>query len=86
MFKPERWVSETEPVHNRDAFIPFSSGFANCVAKNLALREMLTLTVSLLRRYDIRFAPGFDYRAWPRGVRDYYITTRPPLYVVFTLR
>ncbi|KAF9026922.1 cytochrome P450, partial [Hymenopellis radicata] len=83
MFKPERWLGEPE---NRDAFIPFSYGFANCVAKNLALREMLTLTVSLLQRYDIRFAPGFDYREWPRGVHDYYITTRPPLLVVFTPR
>lgn len=87
-FQPERWLDHLAPgaVLNRDAFIPFSYGVANCAAKNLALREMLTFTTSLLQKFDIRFAPGFDYREWPKGIHDFYITTRPPLPVIFTPR
>ncbi|KAF9020123.1 cytochrome P450 [Hymenopellis radicata] len=56
VFKPERWlVTEPGEVMNRDAFIPFSYGYANCVGKQLAMQEMLTLTVALLQKFDVRY-------------------------------
>ncbi|KAF9023166.1 cytochrome P450, partial [Hymenopellis radicata] len=87
VFKPERWlVTEPGEVMNRDAFIPFSYGYANCVGKQLAMQEMLTLTVALLQKFDVRFAPGFDYRQWPSGLRDYFNLLRPRMEVVMTPR
>ena len=58
-FWPDRWltqdsyelpngqkISSIQLVHNRNAFIPFSFGPANCVGKNLALMELRAITVS----------------------------------------
>ncbi|KAF8994249.1 hypothetical protein BDZ89DRAFT_1053394, partial [Hymenopellis radicata] len=52
VFNPERWlVTEPGEVMNRDAFIPFSYGYANCVRKQLAMQEMLTLTA--VQKFDV---------------------------------
>lgn len=39
-FVPERWLPDSVmKPHNRDAFVPFSSGYGICVGKQLALRN-----------------------------------------------
>lgn len=89
-FMPERWLKPMDDavsnVLDIEAFIPFSYGPANCVGKRLALQELFTLTAVLMQKFDIAFAEGFDYGRWPEGVKDFFVTTRPPLHVVFTAR
>lgn len=38
--------------------------------KNFALQEMRMLVATLVRRYDITFAPGFDPVAWEEKIED----------------
>ncbi|THH32433.1 hypothetical protein EUX98_g1786 [Antrodiella citrinella] len=74
-FWPERWLiaedfatasvstryNSKEPfVHNPNAFIPFSFGPANCVGKNLALKEMKMVLCHLLQQIELQFAKGYD--------------------------
>lgn len=87
-FVPERWIANSgfSENHNLDAFIPFSFGPASCVGKNLAMQEMMMLTSLLVQMFDMRFVEGFDSAAWPLGILDHFITTRPNLPVVMTPR
>jgi len=68
-FWPERWLIAEDPslfpfddkmpfIHNPNAFIPFSFGPANCVGKNLALKEMKMVLCHLLQQVDLRLAEG----------------------------
>ncbi len=50
------------------------------------MQEMMMLTSLLVQRFDMRFAQGFDSAAWPLGILDRFITTRPNLPVVMTPR
>lgn len=87
-FVPERWLKDTkgEFVTNQDAFIPFSFGPANCAGKNLALVEMRMVIALLVQRYDMRFAEGFDPRAWEDTLEDVLVMKRGELHVIFSPR
>ncbi len=50
------------------------------------MQEMMMLTSLLVQRFDMRFAQGFDSTAWPLGILDHFITTRPNLPIVMTPR
>jgi hypothetical protein len=41
---------------------------------------------ALVRRFDVRFADGFEPASWEAGLEDHYILTRGPLPVVITKR
>ncbi len=47
---------------------------------------MLTLTVALLMKFDVRFSEGWEYGTSPSGLRDYYNLLRPRMEVVVTPR
>lgn len=86
-FIPDRWVQDSKfEKHNTAAFIPFSIGPANCVGKQFAKRELFTVLVVLFKSFDLRFAGGFDSEAWSKGLRDFFVVTRPPLCVNLTPR
>ncbi|KAJ7306273.1 high nitrogen upregulated cytochrome P450 monooxygenase 2 [Mycena albidolilacea] len=86
-FIPDRWIQDSKlEKHNTAAFIPFSIGPANCVGKQFAKRELFTVLVVLFKSFDLRFADGFDSEAWPKGLRDFFVVTRPPLCVNLTPR
>ncbi|KAI0659811.1 high nitrogen upregulated cytochrome P450 monooxygenase 2 [Cubamyces menziesii] len=100
-FWPERWLvaagppianaqleatSEMAFVHNDGAFIPFSHGPANCVGKQLAMQEMRTVVCALLQKFDMWAREGWDVREYDRGFNDYFITTRPEVPVVLSVR
>ncbi|KAG6887334.1 hypothetical protein C0995_016108 [Termitomyces sp. Mi166 len=99
-FLPERWFSEEkqlalEPdlfkdrnlvIHNTNAFIPFSYGPADCIGKRFAWYELRAATVAILQRFTLQFDVGYDKASWERDMCDYFITKRPPLYVVLTPR
>lgn len=88
-FDPDRWLRDQKPdeVLNVAAFIPFSYGAANCVGKSLAWREMLMVTSTLVKKFDIRFADGFQSENWLGNLRDVFITSiGGPLLVVISRR
>lgn len=62
------------------------SGPGNCVGRSLALSEMRTVLSSLIRRFDIHFAPGYAPEDWERTLRDQYILMRGKLLAVVTER
>lgn len=101
-FIPSRWLDqdsakdtkETKPglrsqsayVLNKNAFIPFSYGPANCVGKALALQEMMTIVSLLMQKFELRFAEGFDHEGWQGRLLDYMVTVRSPLLVELIVR
>ncbi|KAJ6502030.1 cytochrome P450 [Mycena sanguinolenta] len=76
-FDPDRWLRQqsTGEVLNVAAFIPFSYGAANCVGKPLAWREMLMVTSTLLKKFDLRFADGFESEEWLDNLQDAFVTS-----------
>ncbi|KJA26257.1 hypothetical protein HYPSUDRAFT_52570 [Hypholoma sublateritium FD-334 SS-4] len=98
-FIPERWLSEDkrmelEPkifgngnfVLNTTAFIPFSTGPANCVGKNLAWMEMRMVIVLIMRRLDIRLEDGYNPQRWSSDIKDQFVTMKGVLPTMLTLR
>ncbi|KAJ7481150.1 cytochrome P450 [Mycena galericulata] len=77
-FDPDRWLRDQGlpgEVLKAAAFIPFSYGAANCVGKSLAWREMLMVASTLMKRFDIRFADGFQSEKWIENLEDVFITS-----------
>ncbi|KAJ7461566.1 high nitrogen upregulated cytochrome P450 monooxygenase 2 [Mycena latifolia] len=76
-FDPDRWLRQQQhgEVLNLTAFIPFSYGAANCVGKSLAWREMLMVTSTLIKRFNLRFADGFQSEKWLDGLQDVFVTS-----------
>ena len=73
-------------VHHTQAFIPFSTGHANCAGKNLALAEMRAVTAVLMQKFDFRFAPGYDPARWEREMVDLFVIKPGELPVIITPR
>ena len=82
-FLPERWLNnlpegKTEEyelssapfTHDLAAFIPFSFGPASCLGKELAYKEMRLTIATLVRKYDFRFADGYDPDRYIRELKD----------------
>jgi cytochrome P450 len=63
-----------------------SSGAANCVGRALALHEIRVVVAALVRRYDIRFAPGFQPSDWTDHLTDQFALVRTKLPVVLSKR
>lgn len=57
---------------NPDAFIPFSSGPANCVGRPVAILAMRMVLAYLLQHFDMRLADGYDKAQWVEELRDYF--------------
>ncbi|KAL5489838.1 hypothetical protein ACEPAI_4670 [Sanghuangporus weigelae] len=74
-FIPERWLDADGEkfTTNTAAFIPFSTGPANCVGKNLALLEMRMAVATIVQRFDMKFASGYDPCKWEEDLQDFYI-------------
>ena len=52
---PERWFPENEHMRNNEAYIPFSIGHRNCVGMKLALLEMKSAVILLLREFTFSY-------------------------------
>ncbi|KAF5391057.1 hypothetical protein D9757_003983 [Collybiopsis confluens] len=95
-FVPERWLpsssscnenSETTEFKNEpSAFLAFSYGPANCAGRNLARQEIMMIMSLLLQNFDFRFADGYDWESWPRDLKSYFVTIRPPIQIAITKR
>lgn len=58
-------------VTNPAAFIPFSMGPANCVGKNLAWLEMRMVVATLVQKFDMRFAKGYEPHKWDEELKEF---------------
>lgn len=92
---PERWLiaeglesmPSGEPfVHNRNAYVPFSFGPANCVGKNMALLEMRIVICHLMQCLDLRLADGWDPAEWDEHITERFTIMVGKLPVVVTPR
>ena len=73
-------------VHDENAFLAFSHGPMNCVAKNFAMMEMRIVVCALVQRFRFRLADGYDPREYERDFKDYLVGSRPALPVVVEVR
>ncbi|KXN90423.1 Cytochrome P450 67 [Leucoagaricus sp. SymC.cos] len=96
-FWPDRWLhspnegsstaSREEPfILSRDAFIPFSTGPANCAGKPLALIELRLVIANVVRRFEIAFDDGYDPRQWERELRDRFVMVKGELKTALKLQ
>ncbi|KAG6819363.1 hypothetical protein H0H93_012546 [Arthromyces matolae] len=98
MFLPERWLSEEkqlalEPIHFKDrdrvvhntaAYLPFSTGPADCVGKRFALQEIRAVVFAVLKRFTLRLEEGYDRSRWERDLLDFFVLTKGKLPVILT--
>ncbi|KAK7042191.1 cytochrome P450 [Favolaschia claudopus] len=92
-FIPERWLDESQDgtkgekyIVNTNAYIPFSTGPANCAARNLAMLELRMVLASILQRFELRFADGYDTQQWEADLKDYFVLQKGRLPVVLIAR
>ncbi|KAK7057608.1 cytochrome P450 [Favolaschia claudopus] len=92
---PERWLANADStfdqpfVHNLEGFMPFSVGPANCVGRNLAMREMRLVLAQLVYKYDVKpEQPDLKVfeKEWLDGLEDHQILLKGPLKVILTPR
>lgn len=70
----EQYIFHTD----REAFIPFSYGPANCAGKPLALLEVRYVIAHLVTRFDFL---GTEKATWEDGLEDRFVFTKGPLHV-----
>ncbi|OCH88034.1 cytochrome P450 [Obba rivulosa] len=75
----EAGISDEVFVHNAGTFIPFSLGPANCMGKNLALREMRMLICLIMQCFFLHLAPGYDPTSYKHNIRNLFIMKKPEL-------
>ncbi|KAL5497722.1 hypothetical protein ACEPAH_2653 [Sanghuangporus vaninii] len=86
-FIPERWIDDSNKfTTNTSAFIPFSTGPANCVGKNLALLEMRMVVAAIVQKFDIKFTADYDPRKWDEELQEFLVMSVGKLPVVLNLR
>jgi cytochrome P450 len=61
-------------------------GPTNCAGRSLALHEMRTVLATLVQRFDVQFAPGFQPEDWTSQLKDQYILLHGHLPVVLNRR
>jgi cytochrome P450 len=56
------------------------------VGRALARLELRTVLAAFVRRYELRFAPGYAAEDWFDNLGDGFTMIRPPLRVVLSRR
>ncbi|KAF8678201.1 Cytochrome P450 monooxygenase [Rhizoctonia solani] len=70
VYRPERWLEEGASSLNK-YFAAFSTGPRGCVGRNLANLNLLLVSSTFFRRYDIELAsPTTKFRTFESFVRD----------------
>lgn len=82
----EKSIIRSRIIHNTGAFIPFSFGPAHCIGKQLAYHEMRIVVASILQKFDIRFADGYNPEQWLDAMRDDAVLVKGKLPVVLKAR
>ncbi|KAK5047112.1 hypothetical protein LTR84_007055 [Exophiala bonariae] len=58
VYRPERWIGQSQGNDVDKAFTPYSLGPRNCIGQNLANAELLLITSEVVRRLDLRLNAG----------------------------
>jgi cytochrome P450 len=64
-FDPERFTKTNEKLQRPFTFLPFGAGPRGCIGGNYATLQILMSLSVLLRKYDLRLAPGQTIEARP---------------------
>ena len=64
-FDPERFTKANETLHTPLTYLPFGAGPRGCIGGNYATLQILMILSVLLRKYDLRLAPGQTIEARP---------------------
>ncbi|KAF9643937.1 cytochrome P450 [Thelephora ganbajun] len=94
-FWPDRWLSQkdrramddssrpfdpnTPIIHDLGAYLPFSYGTRTCVGKTLAQMELRVVAASVVQKFDMEVADGYDTKQWDRDLQDFYVFKAGPL-------
>lgn len=86
-FHPERWLGDParypEFANDKlDSFMPFSTGHADCIGRNLAYSEMRLILAKILLNFDLKLAD--DSQGWIEGQKAYIVWQKPSLNVHLT--
>ncbi|KAA8644333.1 uncharacterized protein ATNIH1004_008534 [Aspergillus tanneri] len=57
-FISERWMSKSDLIIKKEAFIPFSFGPYACAKKGFAMVKIRLLITTIVRNFEFRFPPG----------------------------
>ena len=90
-FWPERWLKQdldnnVNIILDRNAFIPFSTGSANCAGKPLAMIELRLMTCLIVRTFELSFEDGYDPSQWEEGILDRFLMVKGKLPVKLKTR
>ena len=101
-FWPDRWLPpldrcdmsdpsrpldpDTPVIHDLDAYLPFSYGTRVCVGKTLAQMEMRVVVASVVQKFDMEMADGYDIKQWDKDLQDFYVFSTGPLPIRLTER
>ena len=64
-FDPERFAKANEKLQKPFTYLPFGAGPRGCIGGNYAMLQILMILSVLLRKYDMKLAPGQTIEARP---------------------
>ncbi|TFK83982.1 high nitrogen upregulated cytochrome P450 monooxygenase 2 [Polyporus arcularius HHB13444] len=73
-------------VHHEATFIPFSAGPMNCPGKGLAMMEMRSVVIALMKNFGMKLRDGWNPATFDQEFKDYFTAARPELPVVLEPR
>jgi cytochrome P450 len=77
-FKPERWLGDNG-IRLEKYFMPFGAGFMTCPGQNLARIEVLKITSTIIRDYDLQLA--YPEKEWQCKMLFAQVPHSWPVYV-----
>ncbi|KAH8930205.1 cytochrome P450 [Atractiella rhizophila] len=82
-FRPQRWLPSRpeKETFEAKASVPFSSGAYSCIGKSLAMEELRTVLVVLLKHFEFNLSDDFNEDKFLSSSRDFLAMTNPPLEV-----
>lgn len=81
----EKPAENTYSPHNPKAFVPFSTGPASCIGRDVAWAEMRAILSAFLLKYDIEMRDE-DYRSYGESFTDHFVAGNGPCWITLKQR